>query len=547
MNYQMQLTDEIIVDNFAGGGGASCGIEAATGKPINIAVNHDPEAIAMHQMNHPHTQHFCENVWDIDPVKVCAGRRVGLAWFSPDCKHFSKAKGGKPVEKKIRGLAWVVLRWAATVKPRIICLENVEEFTTWGPILDGKPCPKNKGKTFRSFVTALKAHGYEVEWRSLRACDYGAPTIRKRLVMIARCDGLPIVWPCPTHGPKNSGLLPYKTAADCIDWSLTGQSIFNRKKPLAEATMARVAKGVKKFVIDSKQPFIVTCNHSGDSFRGQGIDEPMKTITASRDAHGIVQPYIIPIGYGEAPGQAPRCNSIDSPLGTIVAGGIKHAVVAPFLTECANSSNQRNMPIDEPLRTQCAEVKGGHFALIQAGMISPMYSGADGRDPRKPLGTVTTIDHNAAVSVFMTKMRGTNIGSKIDDPLHTISAGGQHHAEVRAFLVKYYGNEKGTHGIDSPIGAVTTKDRFGLVTLRGQKYQISDIYLRMLTPAELYAAQGFPKSYIFDRAVVDGSLKTLSKRAQVKMCGNSVSPPMAEAVVRANYTEQWILERKEIA
>lgn len=543
-NYQLGLTDEIIVDNFAGGGGASCGIEMATGKPITLAVNHDPEAIAMHQMNHPHTQHFCENVWDIDPAKVCAGRKVGLAWFSPDCKHFSKAKGGKPVEKKIRGLAWVVLRWAATVKPRIIFLENVEEFTTWGPIVGGKPCPKNKGRTFKSFVNALKRLGYDIEWRMLRACDFGAPTIRKRLVMIARCDGLPIVWPKPTHGPEGSGLKPFKTAADCIDWSITGQSIFNRKRPLAETTMARVAKGVQRFVIDEKRPFIVTCNHAGHNFRGQGVDEPFKTITASRDAHGLVQPFIVPVGYGEAQGQQPRCNSIKHPLGTIVSSAQKHAIVAPFLTEHANASNQRVMDVKEPLRTQCAEVKGGHFSLVQAGLIAPMYTGAEGRDARKPLGTITTIDHNAKVAVFLSKMRGTNIGHRADQPLHTISAGGFHHAEVKAFLVKYYGNEKGTNSISAPLGTVTTKDRFGLVTVNGQKYEISDIFLRMLEPHELYRAQGFPETYIFDQAYIDGKLKKLSKRAQVKMCGNSVCPDMAAAVVRANYVEQWLIDGK---
>ena len=328
------LFNEIVVDNFAGGGGASTGIEMALGRSPEIAINHDPDAISMHTVNHPTTEHYCESVWDIVPRNVVAGRPVGLVWLSPDCKHFSKAKGSTPVSKKIRGLAWVTLRWAATVRPRVIMLENVEEFQTWGPLLidsegNARPDPVKKGRTFNSFINALRRQGYKVEWRELRACDYGTPTIRKRLFLIARRDGAPIVWPKPTHGDPASAevkagkLLPWPTAADIIDWSIPCPSIFERKRPLAENTLRRIAKGLERFVINAAEPFIVKCNHTStrtvyDCFRGQGINEPLQTITQS-PGFAVVQPTL-----------------------------------APFITEFANASNQRNMPADEPLRTICA-------------------------------------------------------------------------------------------------------------------------------------------------------------------------------------------------
>ena len=478
----MNLFKELIVDNFAGGGGASSGIEMATGRSVDIAINHDPDAIAMHAMNHPSTKHYCESVWDVNPREAVNGLPVGLCWLSPDCKHFSKAKGGKPVEKKIRGLAWVAVRWAATVKPRVIMLENVEEFKTWGPIVDGKPCPDRKGETFQSFVRALERQGYKVEFKELRACDYGAPTIRKRLFMVARRDGLPIVWPTPTHGKpdspevKSGKLEPWRTASECIDWSIPCPSIFERKKPLAENTLKRIAKGIQKFVIESDKPFIVS-------------------------------------------------------------------EVTPFITEHANASSQRNMAFNEPLRTQCAGVKGGHFALVSA-FLAKHYTGVVGAPMDTPTPTVTTVDHNALVTSHLIKMRGTNIGHGADEPAHTITAGGLHLGEVRAFLLKYYGTNIG-HPADQPLQTITTKERFGLVTIRGVDYQIVDIGMRMLQPRELFKAQGFADDYIID---VDPSGKPISKTKQVARCGNAVPPPFAKALVEANLPELCeIPQRKEQA
>lgn len=467
----MNLFKELIVDNFAGGGGASSGIEMATGRSVDIAINHDPDAISMHAMNHPTTKHYCENVWDINPRDAVNGLPVGLCWLSPDCKHFSKAKGGKPVEKKIRGLAWVAVRWAATVKPRVIMIENVEEFKTWGPIVDGRPCPERKGDTFRSFVRALERQGYKVEFKELRACDFGAPTIRKRFFMIARRDGMPIVWPKPTHGKpdstevKKGKLKPWRTAAECIDWSIPCPSIFERKKPLAENTLKRIAKGIQKFVVESENPFIVN-------------------------------------------------------------------EVAPFITEHANASSQRNIALNEPLRTQCAGVKGGHFALVSA-FLAKHYTGVVGADIKMPTPTVTSVDHNALVTSHLIKMRGTNIGHKADEPAHTITAGGLHLGEVRAFLLKYYGTNIG-HPADQPLQTITTKERFGLVTIKGTEYQIVDIGMRMLQPRELFKAQGFDDNYIID---VDQNGKAISKTKQVARCGNAVPPPFAKALVEANLPE----------
>lgn len=487
---QFQFPDELIVDNFAGGGGASLGIEMAFGRPVDIAINHDPEAVAMHTANHPHTRHFCESVWDIDPRKVTRGQPVGLAWFSPDCKHFSKAKGGKPVNKNIRGLAWVAVRWAATVKPRVIVLENVEEFQTWGPLTaEDKPCPKRKGLTFRRWVRELEKHGYHVEWRQLRACDFGAPTIRKRLFLIARCDGLPIAWPAPTHG---EGLQPYRTAAECIDWSHSCPSIFTRKRPLAEATLRRIARGVQRFVLEAGEPFIVTCNHGGEGFRGQGMDHPFKTVTAARDAHGVVAPYFIP-RHGERAGQDPRTRSVSVPMPTITATANGASLVSAFMAK--------------------------HFG----GNESP------GWPLIRPISTVTARDHHAIVTSHLLKLRNNCDGQDNREPLHTVATGG-HFGEVRAFLVKYYGTAVG-QDIRDPMHTVTAKHRMGLVTLEGEDYQLVDIGMRMLEPRELYRAQGFPDSYKIDPSV---NGRRLSKAAQVRMCGNSVCPPVACAVVSAN-------------
>lgn len=494
---QLGLRDELIVDNFAGGGGASTGIEAAFGRSIDIAIDHDPEAIAMHEANHPQTTHCAESVFKVDPEAITGNQPVGLAWFSPDCTHHSKAKGGAPRSPRVRGLAWVVIRWARRVKPRVIMLENVEEFADWGPLLDdGRPCPARKGMTFRLWLNQLRAAGYAVEHRELRACDYGVPTTRKRLFVIARRDGLPIVWPDPTHGP---GRIPYRTAADCIDWSIPCPSIFDRERPLAENTMRRIARGVMRYVVNSPRPFIVPVTHTSNS-QVCSIDEPMRTVTTAKGGEFALDvPTLVQTGYGERQGQAPRSLDIGAPLGTVVAGGQKHALVAAFLAKHYGDRGQR-----------------------------------PGSEMIEPVGTVTATDHHALVATHMMKMRGDNIGHGAADPLHTASAGGQHHAEVRALLLKYYGSDQNPL-LDEPLHTVTTLDRFGLVTVDGEPHQIADIGMRMLQPRELYRAQGFPEDYLID---IDFNGKRLSKRAQVRMCGNSVCPPLAAALVKANVAHE---------
>ncbi|CVK18489.1 hypothetical protein SPSPH_045610 [Sporomusa sphaeroides DSM 2875] len=529
----------------------------------------------MHTVNHPDTEHYCESVWNVDPREATKGRPVALCWFSPDCKHFSKAKGGKPVEKKIRGLAWVTLRWGATVQPRVIMLENVEEFQTWGPLLkDGKPDPKKKGITFKAFVNALKRHGYKVEWRELRACDYGAPTIRKRLFLIARCDGRKIVWPKPTHGHpdspevKKGKLKPWRTAAEIIDWSLPCQSIFERKKPLAENTMRRIARGIQKFVINNPKPFVIKVNHHGVDFRGQEIDEPLQTITAkngwgivtpfvaqightgfsgdrkqypindplttivSKAEHLLIAPTLIQMGYGEREGQEPRVLNIHKPLGTITAGGNKFAIATAFISRQFGNSVGHIM--DEPLGTVTAG--GGGKSQLVAAFLAKHYGGnynGPGAGMDEPVPTVTTVDHNALVTSHLVKMKGTNIGQEVAEPIQTITAGGLHFGEVRAFLLKYYGTAIG-QSIEEPVHTITTKDRLGLVTIHGQDYQIVDIGMRMLEPHELFAAQGFPADYIIDQ---DCNGKRYSKAKQVARCGNAVPPQFAEALVSANLPE----------
>jgi DNA (cytosine-5)-methyltransferase 1 len=503
----------LIVDLFAGGGGASLAIETALGRSPDIAVNHDPEAVAMHAANHPATRHLCGDVWDVRPRQVCDGRPVELLWASPDCTFHSKARGGKPFRDPKsavgrRGLAWVVTRWARDVRPRVICLENVEEFEDWGPLgEDGRPDPARRGLTFRRWVGTLKAAGYAVEWRELRACDYGAPTSRKRLFLVARSDGLPIVWPLPTHGP---GRIPYRTAAECIDWSIPCPSIFGRRKPLAEKTLRRIARGIRRFVLDAADPFIIPTTHGGDD-RVHSIRDPLRTITsAHRGEHAIVAPTLVKNMTNNV-GQR-----TDAPLSTILTGN-HHYLVAPTMVQTGYGEREGQAPrvldLHKPLTTVVAD--GQKHALVSA-FLAKHFGGHEGPGSSLslPFGTVTCRDHHAIV---------------------TASVQGDRRGEVRAFLTKYYGTSDGQQA-QLPLGTVTTRDRFGIVIVRGEAYEISDIGMRMLQPRELFRAQGFPDSY-----VIDPPDSPLSKTAQVRMCGNSVSPPPAVAILKANLAREEVV------
>lgn len=521
------INGELIVDNFAGGGGASTGIEMATGYSVDIAINHDPEAIRMHKVNHPNTKHYCENVWAVDPVKACEGHPVALAWFSPDCKHFSKAKGGKPKDKNIRGLAWVACRWAALVRPRVIMLENVEEFKTWGPLNRGHhPIRAKQGDTFRQFVKQLNELGYEVQFRELVAADYGAPTKRKRFFMIARCDGVPIMWPKPTHAPADSeevkaGLLkPYVGAYTQLDFSLPCPSIFDTSeqikekygiravRPLAPKTMQRIARGLKKFVLDNPEPFIV------------------------------------PIGYGERKGQSPRVHDIKKPLPTIVSSG-KHYLCEPRLAPVIDKTYGGNYQgggskAEDPIDTITTV---DHNRLVAATLIQyHSETNSDevrGQGIENPIMTVDSSNRYGLVTSFLSKFYKTGIGQDEREPLHTVTTSAGHFGEVRAFLIKYYGEGTG-QDIEQPLDTVTSRDRFGLVTIQGVEYQIVDIGLRMLEPKELYGCQGFPDDYIIDH---DNTGKTYSRSEQVKRCGNAVCPPIPAAMVRSNLPELCVRKR----
>lgn len=683
---------EIIVDNFAGGGGASTGIELATGRSVDIAINHDPNAVAMHTTNHPGTLHYCESVYSVRPKVATAGRRVGLAWFSPDCRHFSKAKGAKPVEKEIRGLAWVTLRWGLDVDPRVMTLENVEEFKTWGPLLaaEMRPDPERVGETFQAFVSMLttgispdhpalaecceflsipldsedaarlvKGLGYVVEYRELRACDYGAPTIRKRFFMMMRRDGQPIVWPEATHGdPKSAAvqsgkIAPWRTAAECIDWSIPAPSIFERKKPLAENTLKRIARGIQRFVIDSDKPFIVKCNHTTtrgkyDCFRGQSLADPLQTITKThgfavavphltkfrtgatgqpvtepvptvtagtsarpggnghalgiveaalapflagsggseyqakprplyKSAHTILQesracliapliarqfgasighradepsatitaggggksqlvvPTLIQMGYGERPGQEPRVLQLENPLGTVTAGGNKFATVSAFLAKhYGGNYTGAGVGLDEPAHSVTTV---DHHALVTAQIVG--VGGRSGQSrPRyvsEPLQTMTTKADEAIVSSHLVKLRGTcRDGQRADEPMPTITAGGQHVGEVKTTLAVEDYDEERAQQVLAFLREYCGEDCTGLVEIDGVTYRIVDIGMRMLQPRELYRAQGFPEWYIIDR---DYRGVKYAKDKQVARCGNAVPPPFAEALVRANLPE----------
>lgn len=582
---------ELIVDNFAGGGGASTGIEMATGYSVDIAINHDPEAIKMHKANHPNTKHYCENVWAVDPVKACNGHPVALAWFSPDCKHFSKAKGGKPKDKFIRGLAWVACRWAGLVQPRVIMLENVEEFKTWGPL--GRrhhPIKAKQGETFQKFVQQLTDLGYEVQFRELIAADYGAPTMRKRFFMIARCDGKPIVWPEPTHAPADSeevkaGLKkPYVGAYTQLDFSLPCPSIFDTSeeikekygiravRPLAQKTMDRIARGFIKFVLNNPKPFIIQCNHGGER-RPNDIREPMPTITG-KHGYGIVEPYMVQIGQtGFA---KDRSKDVREPLTTIVSKnehclieptlapymgtnttnhpggnckdpihtittGNQQCLISPTLIQYHSETSKdgvRGQTIKDPIMTVDSSNRYGLVASFLHKYYDGGYKGA-GETVENPLPTVTAWDHNSVVTANLIQMNNHCDGKDIRQPLPTITAGDGHFGEVRAFLIKYYGQGTG-QDIKDPLDTVTAQDRFGLVTINGTDYQIVDIGLRMLEPRELYGCQGFPDDYIIDH---DYTGKTYPRSEQVRRCGNAVCPPIPAALVRANLSELCVAER----
>lgn len=558
MQGQINLTDEIVVDGFCGGGGWSTGCELAIGRPVDIGINHDADAIAMHKRNHPFTEHYNENIFEVNPYEAVRGRAVGWAHFSPDCTHFSRAKGGTPVKKSIRGLAWVVTKWAGTVHPRIISMENVPEFLTWGPLCarrnkDGRiykvdgtlaekseyvqyseqqliPDGRKSGQTFKRFISVMKSLGYECEWKILTASDYGAPTIRKRLFIIFRNDGKPIVWPEPTHGDPNSEavksgkLKPWHTAAECIDWSIECPSIFERKKPLAENTLKRIAKGIQKFVIDNPQPFIV--NYKFDN-EPEDIKKPLSTITAVNN-HYVVTPTIMSNNTGNVG------ESVDAPLPTVTTGN-RNYIVAPTLIQYHGEQSEnevRGQALEQPLQTVDTANRYGLVAAFMSKYFGGNYKGC-GSAADEPLHTVTAVDHNALAAVHITQFNNHCVGQKADEPLNTITCGAGHFGEVRAFLIKYYGGEGG-QTMTEPMHTITTKDRFGLIQIQGEDYAIVDIGMRMLTPRELYNAQGFPADYEIE---TDCYGKAYPKTKQVARCGNSVPPPFATALLRANAPE----------
>ena len=664
--------DEIVVDFFCGGGGAGTGLEMGLGRTVNVAKNHSPQAISMHTANHPGARHFTTDVFEGDPYTECGGKAVGWFHMSPDCTHHSQAAGGQPRKREIRNLSWIGLKWAGMKRPRVISLENVKQILQWGsliakrdkdsgrvvtldqvphPTKKGKttnrvaapgeqvpvsnqflvPDPKQRGRTWRRFVALLEGMGYVVEWKVIKACDFGAPTSRERLFMIARCDGQPIVWPEPTHAKNPAkGQQKWKTAADCIDFSDLGKSIFGRPKPLAPATLRRIAKGMKKFVIDAADPFIVPiANWSGDSV--QSANEPLRTVTSwpRGGSFAMASPIIAPathqgsdrindphaplptvtcanrgeltlsaatlvqLGNGDKPGSAPRTADQHEPLGTIMASGGKYSVAAAHLVKFRFADEGKTL--DEPLPTITSGVNyqrpagAAHAMGISTVFMAQMNGGfntTDAKSIEDPMTTVTnTGSQQQMVTANLVHLRGNCDARNAADPLHTISAGGTHHGlvtafmerqfgasvgqgmdepaptitaggggksslvefqlspeveagalRVAAFLISYYGTEN-MSAADAPAPTITTKDRLGLVTvtIKGTPYVIVDICLRMLQPAELYKAQGFPADYIISHGA-DG--KPFTKTQQVHMCGNSVSPPPMAALARAN--DPWL-------
>lgn len=675
----------LIIDSFAGGGGASTGIEAALGRSPDVAINHNAAALALHAANHPETLHIDSNIWDVEPGWVTKGRPVGLLWASPDCKHFSKAKGGAPRDRNIRDLAWVVVKWAEEARPDVICMENVEEFVTWGPVgEDGQPVKELAGVTFELWIKRLKKAGYRVQWRELRACDYGAPTIRKRWFLVARRDGRPIRWPKPTHGDPKSPevrkgkLLPWRTAAECIDWSLHCPSIFDTSeqikaryglravRPLATNTLARVARGMKRYVLDAQRPFIVNLTHGARledaaqpfrtitgahrgekavvvpsivgcggraaQSRARGGDEPFATVTAKADAClvaasitrfnsgatgsdlsgpaptvtanswirkpggaaplGMLAPYLASIAHGDSGGR--REYPMSEPLGTVTRGGIQHAVVQPHLLAMKGTA-RRSCDVLAPHPTVLAG--GGHSALIAPSLVQTGYGDRNGQSPRAldiqaPLGTVVAGGaKHAPFAAFLAQQNGGprmegHSGRDPRDPLSTITAAGSQQTPIAAFFAKYYGTGDGARQ-DEPMHTITVRDRFAhteaqlaappfapehhararavaeflraqeawhggefvTLTIDGSEFVVVDIGLRMLTPRELFNAQGFPADYVIEGIWMqapgnDFKWHPFTKDVQVSCCGNSVCPPLAEAIVGAN-CEHLAADRKE--
>jgi DNA (cytosine-5)-methyltransferase 1 len=518
MSNQYSIFDECFVDSFAGGGGASTGIELATGHPVDIAINHNEAAIMMHRRNHPFTEHYIEDIWQVDPEKAVRGRHVRLAWFSPDCKHFSRAKGAALVDKKIRGLAWVVLKWAAKVKPDVIMLENVPEFVTWGPVRKGKPVKSKAGQTYEKWLSQLKALGYEVETRKICAADLGAPTIRTRFHLIARCDGRPIVFPERTHAPRSSEevksgkLLPWRSASEVIDFSLPCPSIFASKKeikeqygvnvmrPLKDNTLRRIARGLDKFVIKSGEPFIIQHKFQNCA---QDVKNPLSTVTAG-GAHEVVDP-----------------------------------LMTPCLVECNHGGDRQARGLEDPLNTVTGKFTGGVASPIITPYHMHNHSNASGTDMKQPVNTVTAIDHNSVVLSHLAHFKGKDKGQHPLDPLMTITSK-EAFGDVRTTVVKWDGcTDLGYWGgvrkmLNQYCGYDLAEDEVLLLNIRGIWYFISDIGLRMLTPRELYDAMGFPHDYIIDKDI-DGN--PITRADQVARCGNAVCPAVAEALVRANLPE----------
>lgn len=581
------ISSKLVVDIFAGGGGWSTAYEQATGQHVHIAINHNPDALSMHEANHPQARHYIADVWEVCPRQATGGIPVGWLHLSPDCTDHSQAKGGQPRRKNIRALAWVTVRWAGTVKPDIISLENVVQILKWGRLiakrdpatgrvvkLDGTvaepgervpvqdqylvPDPKQQGKHWRRLVAILRGMGYIVEWRVLNAADYGAGTTRTRLFMMARRDGQPIAWPTATHFQKPAkGQKRWRAAADGIDWSIEGRSIFGRSRPLADATMRRIARGMKRYVLDSADPFIVPiANWSRDG--AHSSQQPISTVTAKPrgGSHAVVAPVLVQAGYGEREGQAPRCLDHQQPLGTVTAGGIKHALATGFMVQANGGYN--TTPAHDLRRAASTITNSGSQQQLITAHLTTLRRHSTGTDADEPLAGISAGgQHHGLIAAHLTAMNQNVIGSDSRHPAQTILAGAPRCGlleydlspddeagalQVAAFLMRYYGEGGQWGDLREPASTLTTKDRLALVTvyIQGNPYVIVDIRLRMLTPAELYDLQGFPKGYIIERGH-DG--RVFTKSQQVHMVGNSVSPPPAIALIAANAPHDLLMRK----